>query len=168
MTFYIKKDEGTSTEPEYSKDPFFPAVEQIDADRWDKIYPYRLIVVDANKNYLPIGNSVPNDIRILSDSATIRADYSNKWSFVLPVTPQQFSISNSYAINTTFTARGVLEEHSGLRVKDIMMSGTFGIMPTRSTYDAPAKTPFIKSVLESTTRAAESIVTGKQIGRAHV
>ena len=106
--------------------------------KWNQVYPYRLIVIDVSKNN--------ETVTLGSTSKTSAIDYfingdgfcitqtleNNKWEFALPVTPQQLSIQDIYAISNTPTLRGIVEEHNGIKYKNITMAGTFGILTKRN------------------------------------
>jgi hypothetical protein len=139
------------------KDAFFPPTD-IDGRRWDKIYPYRLLVIDVKNNNKIVGpgssvNSDSIEYRTQIDSGNISIQYQSKWEFRLPITPQQISFVSDYAITTTPTLRGILEEHGGLRFKNISMQGSFGIWPTRPQYAKPAKETSIQTLISGTTAA---------------
>jgi hypothetical protein len=139
------------------KDAFFAPAE-IDGRRWNRIYPYRLLVIDVKNNNKIVGpgaDSGANAIEYRSqvDSGNIIVQYQSKWEFRLPITPQQISFVSDYAITTTPTLRGIIEEHGGLRFKTISMQGTFGIWPTRPQFDRPATETSIQSLISGTTAA---------------
>lgn len=125
-------------------DPFFNPID-LDPERAGRIYPYKLLVVDVSKKGNPIvgGGSGGADLYTNYNSDTggiqFRLNSSNRgtWEFALPITPQQLSITDQYAINTTATMRGVVEEHNGVKFKIIQASGTTGIWPGRSTFEDP-------------------------------
>jgi hypothetical protein len=129
-------------------DPFF-APQFIQADRWNRVYPYRLLVVDVtdgNRIVSTGGGSVDNDIQFFNngtDYVITQALKDATWEFVLPITPQQLSIQDLYAINNTPTLRGIVEEHNGLKYKMITASGTTGILPGRASMAASLKSPGI-------------------------
>jgi nucleoid-associated protein YgaU len=50
-------------------------------------------------------------------------------SFTLPISPSQLSISTPFAIVTTPTLNGLVEEHNSIRFKEIEISGTMGVFP---------------------------------------
>src|SRR5882672_8643040 len=83
-------------------DAFFPPSE-IDGQRWDRIYPYRLLVIDVTKNNKIVGPGSGSDnsieFRTQIDSGNIVIQYQSKWEFRLPITPQQISFMSNYAIN---------------------------------------------------------------------
>ena len=101
---------------------------------WDKLVPYRLVVIDTtNKNQVVGGNS-PSKVSVnpLGNGTLAFEPLSTAWEFFLPITPQQLSITDAYSINTSATLRGVLEEHSGVRFKNITIQGSFGVWPGRA------------------------------------
>lgn len=116
----------------------------IKPDRWDQLFPYRFLVIDTTK-----GNQVVNGSS--STNVTVKGSNSNaivtfeplgrQWMFTLPITPQQLTIADQFAISTTATLRGVMEEHSGLKFKMINASGTMGVWPYRSSVTSPPGNP---------------------------
>jgi hypothetical protein len=147
------------------KEVFFTPLE-IDGSRWDKIYPYRLVVIDTAKGNQVVGaasKAVVDIARLQQDSATISVTFNNFWEYKLPITPQQLSYTNEYAITVTPTLRGVLEEHGGLKFKFITLSGTFGVWPSRPSYTQPVQDNSIKSniteAFRGTLNAAARLVT---------
>jgi hypothetical protein len=137
-------------------DAFFPPLE-IDGKRWDRIYPYRLLVIDVKNNNKIVGPGSGSadaiEYRTQVDGGNVIVQYQNKWEFRLPITPQQISFVSNYAINVTPTLRGMLEEHAGLRFKEISMQGTFGVWPTRPQFDKPAKETSIQTIFSGTINA---------------
>jgi hypothetical protein len=132
---------------------------------WDKLVPYRLVVIDTSK-----GNQVVSGIgaRSLSDvqvnplgNGTLAFEpLSRKWEIFLPITPQQLSITDAYAINTSATLRGILEEHSGTRFKNITIQGSFGVWPGRPSIALQPGTPnLLQSVFGGTITAAQNVAT---------
>jgi len=138
------------------KSAFFPPSE-IDGRRWDRIYPYRLLVIDVKNNNKIVGPGAGQadsvEYRTQVDGGNIIIQYQSKWEFRLPITPQQISFVSNYAINVTPTLRGIIEEHGGLRFKEISMQGTFGIWPTRPQFDKPQQETSIQSLFSGTISA---------------
>lgn len=130
------------------KDSFFSPIE-VDANRYDGLFPYRLLVIDVSPKKGPknkvVGGEGVGDVRprvVKNKSNTGGVQFSieapeNQWIFTLPITPQQLSITDQFAINTTATMRGVVEEHNGVKFKMISASGTTGIWPTRDQASDP-------------------------------
>ena len=111
--------------------PFFTYLKP-DPNLWDKLVDYRLIVWDSVSSKVVQGGA-PSQILInpLGNGTLAFTPMSTAWEFRLPITPQQLSITDAYSINTSATLRGVLEEHSGVRFKNIVVQGTFGVWPGR-------------------------------------
>lgn len=129
------------------KDVFFPSI-SIEGDRAGSVYPYRLLVFNVIEGAIVGGedggvNSGTIAEFTKKESNTGGVQYrisspTNAWVFTLPITPQQLSITDQFAINTTATMRGVVEEHNGVKFKIISASGTTGIWPTRTSFEDPS------------------------------
>lgn len=147
-------------------DVFFPT-SKILPENWNKTFPYRLVVVDANSKGNPIvaGLSGRSSKAIDTSFFTSGSDYvisqriaDSRWIFELPITPQQIQIVDQYAINTVATARGVLEEHNGIKFKMISISATTGIFPSRSSTGAGVSNPqALGSVFGGALQAAQNL-----------
>lgn len=146
---------------------FFRYIE-IDENRWDQLFPYRLLVIDSTNNlvvYGPKGQRATPEITISpgTSSALVTFDAPAGWIFQLPITPQQLSIQDQFAINTSATLRGVSEEHSGVRFKIINAQGTMGVWPQRSSVTRPPESPsIIQSIFGGTIEALGSVIN--QVG----
>jgi hypothetical protein len=79
--------------------------------RWNKSYPYQLLMVKAHGG----------------------DNYSIESSFTLPIPPQAMTISTPFAISTTVTLGGIIEEHNGAPLRTISFQGTTGVRPTKGT-----------------------------------
>lgn len=102
---------GAAATKEY-EDPFWSYADLRQGQvRWNKVYPYRLRVWKRNgpQDWVPI----------------------NDFSFVLPIAPESLTINVPFAINTTITLGGVVEEHNGAPIRTISISGTTGVLPLR-------------------------------------
>lgn len=122
-------------------DTFFGPLE-IEGSRWNKLYPYRLVVIDANKGNSIVGGDSKSTQVSNTASTSAKANggisyvltqevVSGNWVYNFPITPQQYSVTDQYAISTNATMRGVVEEHNGVKFKMISMSGTTGIWPLK-------------------------------------
>lgn len=170
---------------------FFPP-QAIDPKRWNKLYPYRLLVVDVSGGFPTIvnGRTGASGLSNFSESAVKSAagglagaaagistfvgqskgetglEYiisqetiSGSWIATLPISPQQLNIKDIFAINTSSTMRGIIEEHNGVKFKMISMQGTTGIWPKRPTIEGSIKSPSIReSLLGGTIQAAQNLV----------
>lgn len=111
-TFAQQAQDGNKFAASAPEDAFWAYTEaQIDAARWNKAYPYQLLVLNADDGYSADGD----------------------WSFTLPIPPESMSISTPFAISTSITLGGVVEEHNGAPVRMMTFSGTTGVMPNRDT-----------------------------------
>lgn len=137
---------------------FYPNT-PLDPKRWDKLYPYKLLVVDARTGGIIQGGgpgASKGTIEVSHDGAgletTIKyAAPSSSWSFTLPISPQSLSTDMSFAISTTATQQGVAEEHNGVVFKTINMSMTMGVFPGRQSIGVETKqnTGLLQTVFQS-------------------
>ncbi len=144
----------------------------IDPTRWNQLFPYRLIVIDTLKRNAVVGGTgSPSSPKIGAKfttevvggaaGSTLIAfeDIKNNWIFNLPITPQQLNITDQYAINTSATLRGILEEHNGVKFKMINAAGTMGVWPARESVSKPPTTPgIIQSLFGGTIEAAGGLL----------
>ncbi len=141
---------------------FFPNITP-KGELWDKLVPYRLIVVDTSGKVPKVvgGNQPPKvSVNPLGNGTLAFTAMNSSWVFNLPITPQQLSISDAYSINTSATLRGILEEHSGVRFKTITIQGTFGVWPGRASIVNPPSTPSVlQSIFGGTIAAAQNVAT---------
>jgi hypothetical protein len=164
---------------------FFPAID-IDVTRWNQLFPYRLCVIDVTQNnnivsgHVQYVGSTSSDgtrttttnnlsghaITSSSGAGSVLISFTpmdTSWVFQLPISPQQLSITDQFAINTTATLRGILEEHNGIKFKMISASGTMGVWPYRESVTKPPTTPgIIQSVFGNTLQAVGSLVSSVQ------
>lgn len=143
---------------------FFNSI-QISPERWDQLFPYRLMVIDSTNNKVIVGSggaSNPPKVTVTKGTgvATLSFEHFGGWILNLPITPQQLNITDQFAISTTATLRGVLEEHSGVRFKLIQASGTMGVWPYRETIAKAQESPgLIQSVFGGALEAVGSLVS---------
>lgn len=164
------------------KDIFFGPTKIIPS-RWNKFYPYRLVVIDAKTNQIQGEGSdiVSKLVGAVTDDGSVAystgvgieyigAQYyeSKKWAIQLPISPQQLSITDQYSIVNTPTMRGVVEEHNGLKYKLIQASGTMGVTPYKSAIaDIVPEPSTLNSIFGGTIEAFGDLVDqAKQLARA--
>lgn len=125
------KNEGRDSVERAFFSPF-----EIKPERWNKMFPYRLVVYDVKeKKIVSELNGTVESTQTATDFGYVieQTLLTGNWEARLPITPQQLQISDQYAINTSATMRGVVEEHNGLRFKTINVSATTGIWPRKPT-----------------------------------
>jgi hypothetical protein len=108
----------------------------IDYKRWNKLYPYALVVARKAKNdlslYVDLLKSVGSGGTVTyKDALQLNDFYRSEASFVLPIPPEQLTIQTPYAIQVSKTLRGVVEEHNADPFKVIAFTGTTGTNPLR-------------------------------------
>lgn len=155
------------------KDVFFEAP-SILADRWNQVFPYRLLVIDVSQNnevVLKGGDTFISsgyDYFVNGNGFTVTQSLvSNKWQFELPITPQQLSIQDVYAISNTPTLRGIVEEHNGIKYKNITIAGTFGVLTRRNAISSSlgTGTGLFSSIFAGTVAAAQGVAnTASKLG----
>jgi hypothetical protein len=125
-----------------NSDAFFPRLD-IDPARAGNLYPYRLVVIDVTDDNEVVGGDI-DEVEVVSYKSDtggihweITGELIDEWKITLPITPQQLNITDQFAINTSATMRGVVEEHNGVKFKMISASGTTGIWPTRDKFEDP-------------------------------
>jgi hypothetical protein len=122
------------------KDSFFKPI-KLEPSRHDGLYPYRLLVIDVKDNQVVKGDNPKLEstdiVKNKSNSGGVSFSIGggSTWVFNLPLTPKQLQITDQFAINTSATMRGVIEEHNGVKFKMISASGTTGIWPGRINFE---------------------------------
>jgi hypothetical protein len=98
-------------------DPFWftPTINPLN---WNKAYPYTLMILERD-----VDSTNPNQTNYKP---------SGIGNFVLPFAPESLSLSILFAVSTTPTLGGIIEEHNGAPFRIISMNGTLGVLPTRS------------------------------------
>ena len=149
---------------------------ELDPIRWNKLYPYRLLVVDVTTSPPSVhGIGVNKSLKkqgMVTKASSTKAEQGleyivtqvargGAWECVLPITPQQLKITDQFAINTSATMRGVVEEHNGVKFKTISVSGTTGIWPRKPTIGGRIAQPsIIGSIFGGTLESAQSLTKG--------
>jgi hypothetical protein len=144
---------------------FYPYV-TIDPIRWNQLFPYRLVVVDVTRSNM-IVNGNPNVYTSITggtfNNIVLFQPVTAQWAYTLPITPEQLSITDQFAINTSATLRGILEEHNGVKFKMINAAGTFGVWPYRESVVEPPTTPtLVQSLFGGTIAAVGNLVNQVQ------
>lgn len=147
----------------------------IKGDRWNKLYPYRLVVVDVSSPGKPQIVNASSDFATRSTTTLLSPERGSTgleyvisqqvltggWEVTLPITPQQLKITDQFAINTSATMRGVVEEHNGVKFKIITAAGTTGIWPLKPTQGGKIANPTaVGSVFGGTLEAAGGVLQG--------
>lgn len=141
---------------------FFLSVD-INPNLWDKLVDYRLLVMDVSQNPPQVvGGAKPDPVTVhpVGYSILFFRPMDSSWQFNFPISPSQLSITDAYSINTSATLRGILEEHSGVRFKNVTIQGSFGVWPGRQSVVNPPGTPnILQSVFGGTIAGAQNVAT---------
>ncbi len=110
----------------------------ISSSRWNKSFPYQLRIVvkepgaDSYKDAgLPGG------------------------TYTLPIPPESLSIDTPYAIQTSITMGGSIEEHNGAPIRMINLSGTTGVLLGKAPGETSKTLTFVDSIFAGTISAAK-------------
>lgn len=104
---------------------------------WDQLFPFQLLM---------------GTFKEISAGTAMK--------FTLPIPPQSLNISTPFAINTSVTMGGILEEHNGAPLRMITLQGTTGVLPLKGTVRQPSKfLQDLSAVLAGTVRGARSVQT---------
>lgn len=134
--------------PVQDTEKLYPRPTAISGQRWNAAFPYQLIVVDRS----PDGTYTPKT----SDAGT-------SWIFSLPIPPEAMTVSMPFAITTSVTLGGFIEEHGGAPVRMISLSGSTGVLFGRGTAPAPAALPGGPSIFGGTIAAASATAQAASI-----
>lgn len=124
------------------QDPFWSFADLGDsgfANRWDRVYPFQLLILRR------------------SNGAYHGSDVVAR--FTLPIPPTDLTISTPFAINTSVTMGGILEEHNGAPIRMISLSGTTGVLPLRGTVASAADLTQSPSIFAGVITGAQSLGT---------
>jgi hypothetical protein len=121
-------------------DPFWSDPD-IELSRWDKLYPYQLLVLR---------------VATQSDGTTSHTPEPG-WAYTLPMPPEAFSVSTPFAITSAATLGGIVEDHNGTPFKMISLRGTTGILPARSSAQQQLGFGLIESIAGGTLTALREV-----------
>jgi hypothetical protein len=136
---------GDNTSPKQN-DAFW-SHEEIDAARWNQVFPYQLIVVKRDKSgkYIQEKSNTGDD--------------SSKWVFTLPFPPESLSIGMPFAITGTVTEGGYAEEHAGAPIRNIVLSGSLGVLPLRPAATTVKQANLGQAIFAGTLQQAQRVAT---------
>jgi hypothetical protein len=145
-----------------SKGQFRRKIYEIKPENWNKTFPYSFRVVRIRSNSTASVSVVDNSVKGFKE-------------FILPINPQNLSISAAFSIRASATNRGIVEEHNGLIFRTIVIQGTFGVAPRsrahgqlRGNLRSPTPSAFTSAVRTAAVRTAASITPNAAGGAAAV
>ena len=111
----------------------------LNGERWNKQYPYQLIVVEKGEAGWKRSNL--------------------QWQYTLPIPPQTLDIDMPVAINVSATLGGIVEEHNGAPFRMISLNGTTGVLPLRGEKQSSTLNNSIVNTIFAGTISAVSNIT---------
>lgn len=109
--------ENTAIAEDEVYDDFWKPID-FDVVRWDKHFPYQLIIVDVK-----------------TDSSGNKHYSQHKTGvFTLPLPPESLVKSMPFAIQTNVTLGGIIENHNGAPLRPIQLRGSTGYLPLRGKF----------------------------------
>jgi hypothetical protein len=121
-----------------NEDGFWVYSSFLDSNRWNQSFPYQLLVLDYENG-----------------------SYSTVATFTLPIPPQELTLATPFAITTTATLGGIVEQHNGAPIRMLSISGTTGVLPGKPNLAALGNQTFAQSIfagtISSLTQAALSV-----------
>ena len=96
-------------------DDFWPEPD-FEITKWNKLYPYQLIVVDVKAD---------------SGGNVLYSQHKNA-VYTLPFSPESLRRTKPFASNLTITLGGVVEENNGSPIEYLSFTGTTGHLPKRA------------------------------------
>jgi hypothetical protein len=115
--------------------------DKITGGNWNQLFPYQLIVVEQQGE------------KFYTRKSTLNSG-GRAFQFTLPMPPESFSISMPFAINSSVTLGGFIEEHNGAPIRIINLSGSLGVNPSRGHGLVPLAFNFRDSVFAGTLTGA--------------
>lgn len=111
---------------------------QIDGVRWNKVYPYQLIVVyrDPERGWREVVGQ----------------------KFTLPIPPQNLDLEMPFAITTSASLGGIIEEHNGAPFRIIQFTGTTGVLPLKDTQQTVLNFNEAQAIFAGTINAASNLL----------
>lgn len=117
---------GVQRSPDSYADPNW-VWSDINPKNWNKSFPFQFHIIKME-------NNSPQIIE----------------EFTLPIPPSDFSISTPFAISTSVTLGGIIEEHNGAPLRNINFSGTTGVYPLRGTTEKLKSQSFVEGIFAGT------------------
>jgi len=131
-----------ATEDKSHQEPFWESAAADDLRlNWNESFPFQLLLVKkVGRNY---------------DFQAVKANEK----FTLPIPPQSMAVDTPFAIQTSVTQGGILEEHNGAPIRMITLAGTTGILPLRGTVAKAADLNSGAAIFAGTVSGLESAAT---------
>jgi hypothetical protein len=131
--------------PAQLTDKLFPQQGPISGHNWAKAFPFQLMVVE------PKGDGTYTLLRPSSGTTQ-----TGTWQFTLPIPPESMSTNMPFAVSTSITQGGFIEEWNGAPIRMINLAGTTGVLFGRDLAPPLPPISFAESILGGTINAANN------------
>jgi hypothetical protein len=140
-TFLSTADQAAANTSVEQNDPFWKH-EDIDAARWNKVFPYQFLLVKA-----------------AADGSYFQDAECKRWTFTLPFPPSSLSIGMPFAITGEVTQGGYHESHNGIPTRLLQLSGSLGVLPLRPTAQVTKTANLAGAIFAGTVQQAQRVAT---------
>jgi hypothetical protein len=132
----------------------------IDYSRWNKLYPYALVMATPTNDFADVVWGFGGDWRAAANQIAAGAGgstfYKEQARFVLPISPEQLSVQTPYAIQVSKTLGGVVEEHNADPFRIISFTGTTGVNPLRAQSRTTKNNNLFGGIVEAASNTASA------------
>lgn len=146
----VLSSENFGSYPLDPKDPWWIHPDRMDVLRWNQYFPYQIIAVRKNKDSSGNVGIRPPTARGMAIIPGVK--------FTLPIPPRDIMIQTPYAIETSVTNGGVVEEHNGAPIKIITFSGSTGVLPVRQSSMVAQNQSLAESIFAGTVKAGRALM----------
>src|SRR5690348_10822795 len=143
-SFLTNVADAASNVSHEQKDAFWHH-EKIDATRWNKQFPYQLLLVKKTEN--GYNEALGNDPE------------ASKWVFTLPFPPESLSLQMPFAVNGSVMQDGYFEEHNGAPIRVITLTGTLGVLPLRPAAQGRNQVNLAEAIFGGTITQVDRVAT---------
>lgn len=110
----------------------------VQESNWNRSFPFQFVLLEKGDNGYTIVEGQ---------------------SFTLPIPPQSLTISTPFAIASSVTLGGYLEEHNGAPIRNITLQGTTGVAPARGAATQAKSFGALGSIFGGTLQGLRSVVS---------
>lgn len=122
---------------------FFYQEREIASRNWNQLFPFQLLLLEM----VPLTGESSNPVY-----------KRTKYSFTLPIPPQELNTNMPFATTVQATLNGIVEQHGGAPFRDIILTGTTGITPIKNNSAPLDISNQLVPIFAGTVRAAAATV----------
>lgn len=123
------------------KNPFWEVADATSLKlNWNQVFPYQFLILERQ-----------GDQWVRSEDMTIPGPYT------LPIPPQTLDIDMAFAATVEANQGGIVEQFNGSPFRDIVLTGTTGVLPLRGTVASPQNLTSASRIFLGTLSSATAI-----------